>query len=249
MPGKNTLPVLGRPLAEYPLLACRDAGCVDAMYVSTDDPVIAEIGRGQGATFLPRPPALCTDGALLEDAIHDAFLTVRERHPAVELVVITQCNAPYVTAGVVRQAVQRLQADPALDSVITVVRMDGFAPERARAVDAGGCLAPYVPFAAFNHAVNCDRSSQRPAYFYDSALTVVRAAALADLRGNLPPFRWMGRRIGFIEQKVNPGDIDYAWQIPLVEHWLREAGLGEDQSGKAESGKSAKRKPGGNDQA
>jgi len=225
MPGKNTLPVLGRPLAEYPLLACRHAGCVAALYVSTDDPAIAEIGRRHGAVHIPRPPALCTDGALLEDAIHHAFLTVRAEHPAVDLVVITQCNAPYVTARVVAEAVQRLTAEPKLDSVITVVRMDGFAPERARAVDDNGCLAPYVPFAAFNRGVNCDRASQRPAYFYDSALTVVRASSLVDLRENLPPFRWMGRRIGFIEQKVNPGDIDYAWQIPLVEHWLTEAGV------------------------
>jgi len=227
MPGKNTRPVLGRPLAEYPLLACREAGCVAAMYVSTDDPAIAEIGVRQGATHIPRPPALCTDGALLEDAIHQAFLTVRERHPQLDLVVITQCNAPYVTARVVAQAVQRLQAEPALDSVITVVRLDGFAPERARTPDEHGNLNPYVPFEAFNRGVNCDRSSQRPAYFYDSALTVVRASALVDLSGNLPPFRWMGRHIGFIEQKVNPGDIDYAWQIPLVEHWLTEAGIGQ----------------------
>jgi CMP-N-acetylneuraminic acid synthetase len=195
------------------------------MYVSTDDPRIADIGRGLGAAHLPRPPELCTDGALLEDAIHHAFLTVSARHPLLDLVVITQCNAPYLTAGVVTQAVQRLAAEPRLDSVITVVRMDGFAPERARAADENGWLTPYVPLEAFNRSVSCDRASQRPAYFYDSALTVVRAAALLDLRGNLPPFRWMGRRIGFIEQQVNPGDIDYAWQIPLVEHWLLEAGI------------------------
>ncbi|MFZ0429908.1 MAG: hypothetical protein WAO20_17460 [Acidobacteriota bacterium] len=82
-----------------------------------------------------------------------------------------------------------------------------------------------MPFERFGHEVTCDRRSQLPAYFYDSALTVVRAACLMDLSLNLLPFRWMGRHIGFIEQPMNPGDIDFEWQLPLVEEWLRKAGV------------------------
>ena len=35
-PGKNTTPVLGRPLMSYPILAANSAKRVDEIYVSTD---------------------------------------------------------------------------------------------------------------------------------------------------------------------------------------------------------------------
>ena len=42
-PGKNTLPIIGRPLCVYPLLAARHAREVDQIYVSTDDENIMAI--------------------------------------------------------------------------------------------------------------------------------------------------------------------------------------------------------------
>lgn len=223
MPGKNTRVVGWLSLTEYPLVACRDSGVVDRMYVSTDDPLISRIAGNYGVETIWRPEHLCEDASLLEDAIHHGFLTVYDRHPDLELVVITQCNAPYVTKDGVARAVKMLRENPALDSVITVVRMDGYSPERARTTDSDGCMIPYVPFEAFNKGVTCDRSSQRAVYYYDSALTVVRATCLHDMSANLPPFRWMGSRIGHIEQEASPGDIDYEWQLPMVEQWLKRA--------------------------
>ena len=35
-PGKNTFPVLGRPMMNYPLMAASAAKLVDNVYVSTD---------------------------------------------------------------------------------------------------------------------------------------------------------------------------------------------------------------------
>ena len=43
MPGKNTLDVLGCPLAEYPLLAATQATDVDRIYVSTDSQEIMDL--------------------------------------------------------------------------------------------------------------------------------------------------------------------------------------------------------------
>ena len=54
---KNTRRVLGRPLAEYPLIACRESQCIDTMYVSTDDPEIVRIAKKYGAAHIARPEA------------------------------------------------------------------------------------------------------------------------------------------------------------------------------------------------
>ena len=42
-PGKNTTPVMGRPMMSYPLLAASAAKRVDEIYVSTDSARIKEI--------------------------------------------------------------------------------------------------------------------------------------------------------------------------------------------------------------
>ena len=47
-PGKNTYPVLGRPLLLYPILAAKNSRYVDEVYFSTDSETYKKIGREQG---------------------------------------------------------------------------------------------------------------------------------------------------------------------------------------------------------
>ena len=42
-PGKNTLPILGRPMCAYPLIAAQEAQGIDQVFVSTDDEEIMDI--------------------------------------------------------------------------------------------------------------------------------------------------------------------------------------------------------------
>ena len=67
-PGKNTFPVLGRPMMSYPLMAALSAGQVDDVYVSTDSDEIREVALGYDAKIIDRPPELATKEALGEDA-------------------------------------------------------------------------------------------------------------------------------------------------------------------------------------
>src|SRR5688572_966143 len=95
LPGKNTRTILGRPAAEYPLLAARHSRAVDRIIVSTDDERILAIATAYGATPVHRPPQLSTSEALLEDAIADAYArTVALVGGHVPHVVILLANAP-----------------------------------------------------------------------------------------------------------------------------------------------------------
>lgn len=64
LPGKNIRPLLGKPLIAWTIeqaLACRLAA---AVYVSTDDPVIAEVAKAAGARVpFIRPAELATSSA------------------------------------------------------------------------------------------------------------------------------------------------------------------------------------------
>ena len=115
---------------------------------------------------------------------------------------------------------------PNLDSAVTVSCYNMWSPVRARRIDADGLLQPFVPFEAFGDpaTLTCDRDSQGDVWFADMGLSVVRPHCLERLEDGVLPQRWMGRRIHPIKQWGGL-DVDYEWQIPLVEHWLRAHGV------------------------
>ena len=64
IPRKNIRPFCGRPMIGWPIEAAKASGCFDRIIVSTDDPEIAEVGRGFGADApFVRPPELADDFA------------------------------------------------------------------------------------------------------------------------------------------------------------------------------------------
>ena len=85
---------------------------------------------------------------------------------------------------------------------------------------------PFVPFETFGDpaTLNCDRDSQGDVWFADMGVSVVWPHCLERLEEGLLPQKWMGRRIAPIES-WGGCDVDYEWQIPLVERWLLEHGV------------------------
>lgn len=224
-PGKNLYPVLGRPLAAYPLIAAQESRHVDRIYVSTDAPEIAQIGEAYGAELIERPLELATAGALGEDAFRHGYEVIRDRladeGQDVELMVLLFANAPTVTGELIDNGVELLRGEPSFDSAVTVSRYNMWSPLRARRLDPDGTLQPFVPFEVFGDpaTLNCDRDSQGDVYFADMGLSVVRPHCLEHMEEGLLPQKWMGRRIAPIDS-WGGCDVDYEWQIPGAEHWL-----------------------------
>src|SRR5437660_4580086 len=112
-PGKNTSPVLGRPMMVYPLLAAQHALSVDEVYVSTDSPRIREIAKDYGASLIDRPPELCTATALGEDAYVHGYRHIRDvLKKEIELMVLLFCNGPTITAQTIDDGIEVLRRDP-----------------------------------------------------------------------------------------------------------------------------------------
>ena len=231
-PGKNTHPVLGRPMMSYPLLAAKSATLVDEIYVSTDSDNIKNIAQEHGAKIIDRPPELATKEALGEDAYVHGFQCISERLGAPpDLTVLLFCNAPTILAKTIDEGIRILLEDPSLDSAVTVSAYNMWSPIRARKEGPDGLLLPIVPFEAFGNlkAVNCDRDSQGDVFFADMSVSIVRSRCLEDLDFGVLPQRWMGRRIYPLKQ-WGGCDVDYAWQVPSVEYWLREHGFTESKT-------------------
>lgn len=235
-PGKNVYPILGRPLAAYPMMAARASRYVDKLFISTDSTEIMEIGRRFGAELIDRPSELATKAALGEDVFVHGYQEIAKRlaceGKSVELMVLLFANGATVTGALIDEGIEVLRGDLTLDSAVTTSVYNMWSPLRARRLGDDGCLHPFVPFETFGNpaTLNCDRDSQGEVHFADMGLSVVRPRCLENLKEGLLPQKWMGRRIYPIKS-WGGCDVDYEWQLPSVEYWLRKHGFNDAEPG------------------
>jgi CMP-N-acetylneuraminic acid synthetase len=229
-PGKNIYPVLGRPLAAYPMLAARNSRYVERIFVSTDSTEIMTIAKEHDAALIDRPPELATKQALGEDVFahgyHEIKNTLAKEGLNIELVVLLFANSATLNSDLIDKGIDILRTNAGFDSAVTTSIYNMWSPLRARKLGEDGCLHPMVPFESFGdpRTLNCDRDSQGDVHFADMAISVVRPECLENMADGLLPQKWMGQRIASIP---NWGgcDVDYEWQVPMVEFWLRKHGF------------------------
>lgn len=227
-PGKNLHTILGKPLAYYPMRAARDCPEVDKIYLSTDDEKLMELAEEHGIEVIQRPPELCTDAAMGEHVYVHAYNVAQERsNEKIELIILLMCNAPTVTSEIISEGIRVLRENPDYDSAVSVSRYNMWSPLRARKIDSDGLLKPFVPFETFGapRTLNCDRDSQGDVWFADMGVSVIRPKCLENIEYGLLPQKWMGQKIYPLKQ-WGGCDVDYEWQVPLVEYWLKKHGYG-----------------------
>ena len=230
LPEKNLHKVLGMPLAYYPMKAAKSCPEVDKIYLSTDDERLMKLAEENGIEIIQRPPELCTDEALGEDVYVHAYNYVKKRNKRhkIEIIVLLMCNAATITSDTISKGIKVLRKNPDYDSAVTVSRYNMWSPLRARKINEDGLLKPFVPFEVFGDpkTLSCDRDSQGDVWFADMGVSIVRARCLENIENGLLPQRWMGQKIYPLKQ-WGGCDIDFEWQIPMVEYWLRKHGFTE----------------------
>jgi len=229
-PGKNTKEVLGKKLCEYPLIAAKKSNNVDRIFVSTDCPKIKEIAIKYNAEIISRPKNLATDQALGEDVFKHGYLQIKnllaKEKKKIELMVLLFANAATVNWKMIDTGIEILKKDNFIDSAVSTSVYNMWSPLRARKIDNRGTLKPFVPFETFGDpkTLNCDRDSQGEVHFADMSVSVVRPHCLEKLSEGLLPQKWMGKNIAPIPS-WGGCDVDYEWQLPMVEFWLKKNGF------------------------
>lgn len=223
-PGKNTHIVLGHPLAYYCTKAAIDTREVDKVYMSTDDEKLMEMAEEIGAEVIRRPPALCDDSALSSDVFCHALAGIEQRirPEKVELVVLLMANAPVITPEQISRGINVLRSNPEYDSAITVSKYNMWSPVRARRINSKGLLEPYAP-EVLKPGITSDRSSCEDAWFADMGASIVRPRCLYNIKDGMLPQVWMGQKIFPLVQERG-FDIDFEWELPLIESWLKKYG-------------------------
>jgi YrbI family 3-deoxy-D-manno-octulosonate 8-phosphate phosphatase len=173
VPGKNLVTVGGRSLVARAIDACRRAGNIDQVFVSTDDDAIAAEAERYGASLIRRPADLATDQATSESALLHAL---DELGPAgdgatsPQVVVFVQCTSPFIDPHALAAAVSRVASgdvDVAFSAVPTYEFLWSVAPDDSARLAKG-----------LNHdaAVRLRRQDRQPDWRETGAFYVMDAA-------------------------------------------------------------------------
>jgi YrbI family 3-deoxy-D-manno-octulosonate 8-phosphate phosphatase len=126
IPGKNIKPLAGRPLVAHTIETARRAQRVDAVYVSTDSPQIAEVAQAFGAEVIWRPAEISGDSASSESALLHALDHLElDRRLSAPLLTFLQCTAPLTRSEDIDGAIDKLCAEQA-DTCLAVTRFHYF---------------------------------------------------------------------------------------------------------------------------
>ena len=122
IPRKNLRPMGGHPLISYAIRTARRSRHCPEVYVTTDDPEIAEIAKLYGAKVVRREGRLAGDAVTLDPVVHDAVLKVESRQGEMfDLVVTLQPTSPLLKIESLDSAIDRMLNDDAIDTIIAAV--------------------------------------------------------------------------------------------------------------------------------
>ena len=222
--GKNTFKVLNKSMCEYPLIAAKKSKFIDKIYVATDCPKIKKVSKKYNVSFIKRPKYLNNSKALGDHVFEYSYFQIKKilKKEKIKYVVLLFANAPTINHQMIDKGINILEKDKNCDSAVSTSVYNMWSPLRARKLDKNGYLQPFVPFKTFGNpkTLNCDRDSQGNVYFADMSVSVIRPRCLENLKNGLLPQKWMGKKIKAIYSSAGC-DIDYRWQVPSVEYWLK----------------------------
>ncbi len=145
IPRKNIRNFDGEPVIAYSIRAALDSACFDRLLVSTDDEEIAAIAREYGAeTPFVRPDELSNDHAHVGGVIRHAagWLIEQGTHP--DYVCGIFATAPFLTARILREGLERLKSAPDKHYAIGVTSFP-FPIQRAVRITGKGGIEPIQP--------------------------------------------------------------------------------------------------------
>ena len=182
-----------------------------------------------GAIHINRPKKLATFKALGDHVFEHGYFEIKKilnlDKKKIEFVVLLMANAPTITGKLIDKGINILKKDKNFDSAVTTSVYNMWSPLRARKINNKNLLIPFVPFKTFGNpkTLNCDRDSQGNVHYADMSVSIVRPRCLENLKSGLLPQRWMGKKIASIPS-WGGCDVDYEWQLPMVEFWLKKNG-------------------------
>lgn len=211
-----SFPILGRSVVSYPIMAALVAKKIGKVYLSTQSERILQTVKAFDDICVIHRENECD--TLVEEFQRSALKVIDELGEEPAQIVLLLGNSPCILSKTIDNALEILEAKPELDSVTTVVKRSEFSPVNAFRTTDRGLLKPF-PFGGTESSYE---------YFVDGRLMAVRSRCLLNIQEPYNDFSAIyGDNVFPIFQEEGIADIDYTWQVPLVERWLRKNGFSD----------------------
>lgn len=215
LPGKNIIPILNKPCAQWGMEAASGLSQLSAAFCSSDSPELLELGSALGYQPIERPSELASDTAKHEGVLLHALESVPVSITAdADALLVLMANAPVITTAWIEEALAVLESDPRLTSVIPVAEDNDKHPVRARRVSEDGVLTSYLELPT---GASSTRQELPTAFFALHNFWLIRLFD-GELRlGNHAPWPAWGDRPAPIYSNERFCDIHEPSDIPIVE--------------------------------
>ncbi|MFW5713895.1 MAG: cytidylyltransferase domain-containing protein [Brevefilum sp.] len=208
---KNIRDFAGHPLIAYSIAAGLQAGLVNRVVVSTDDPEIAEIAKAYGAElpFL-RPAELARDETLDLPVFEHALEWFKEHENyEPDFVVQLRPTSPIRPKDLVDRGIELLKEHPEADSVRGVVPA-GQNPYKMWSISQDGKLKPLLTVEGIDEPFNAPRQSLPKVFWQTGHIDVIRSDVIL-------------RKGSMTGENILPLHIDpsYTVDIDTLRDWTR----------------------------
>ena len=203
---KIYVPVLGRPLIDWTILAALQAKCITEVVVSSEDDAILANAQPFGITLIKRPKALAADDTKTDPVILHVLTTLKQQNKTFDYLILLQATSPLRTGVDIDNAFKKISGSDATALISTAI------PEHHPLKALMETSEGYLRGVANNKYVSEPRQSLPKAYFPNGAIYIVEVTAF--LRTNT---LFTDKIIGFPMSREKSFDIDTMEDIKKVE--------------------------------
>lgn len=122
IPDKNIIPFCGKPLLEWTLQNCIDAGIND-IYISSDSDKILKVGEKLGCKSILRPKSLSGDKATSESGWIHTLNQIKDEEKVIDWILAPQVTSPLRTHQDIKKGIN-LANDGIYDSIFSSSPME-----------------------------------------------------------------------------------------------------------------------------
>lgn len=220
---KNILPVLGRPLCQYPAMAAKECELITDFYVSSDDEKILSAAEEVGYKRIVRPAELASPTAQHVDAIVHALGVMKDDGCEPDILVVLLANNAITKTEWIRESIMNLIDNPGLSASCPVMLELDCHPYRSKRLREDGCLDTWFDF----HGRQISTNRQDLPLNYVLCHNFWSLRLLNSIYGKeegQAPWRFMGNYVKpvIVKESFDVHDMD---DIYRTEKWLKSEGM------------------------
>lgn len=209
LPRKNVLSLNGKPLIAWTIEAAQKSKYIDTVFVSTDDPEIADVSQKFGVDVPElRPEKLASDTATTESVL---FYTLNKFGSDVDIIVILQPTSPLRTAQHIDEALELFIKKEAF-SVVSVTPCE-HSPLWANTLPKDGSMRGFLRPEALQRSQDLEEFYRLNGalYFFD-----------VDKLNNIGGILYTSESFCYVMSNNVSIDIDNRLDFELVEFFMRK---------------------------